>query len=239
MPATGKFFYQQMRELAERLRLFFFIILQQGAVMGAVMGHPSKFFPDLARLRILTVPICKTPDDLQAEYDPAPLANRLTGRDAVLPLRFPLRAAGLPVSCMAYVDLNPVRIGIRESLDESEFTSIQARIRAAASADNVPTECPSPRLMPFRTELERNREPPALPIGLRDYIELVDWTGRIVRANKKGFIPRKAPSALSHLKLGKAQWRMLALEIQKEAIIMFSGLEKLMARERDRINKAT
>ena len=139
---------------------------------------------------------------------------------------------------MTYVDLNPVRAGIGESPDESEFTSIQARIRAAAPEDKDATECPSPRLMPFRTELKRDPEPPTLPIGLRDYIELVDWTGRMARADKKAFIPWETPSALSDLKLGKAQWRMLALEIQKEAIIMFSGLDKLAAKGRNEPRKA-
>ena len=132
---------------------------------------------------------------------------------------------------MACVDLNPIRAGICETLHESEFTSIQARIRAAVPEDNDSTECPSPGLMPFQAELERDREPPTLPIGLRDYIELVDWTGRIARADKKGFIPPETPSALSDLKLNKAQWRTLALEIQKESITMLNGLDKLAARE--------
>ncbi len=136
------------------------------------------------------------------------------------------------LSCMAYVDLNPVRAGISETLDESEFTSIQARIRGTASVDNDSTECPTPGLMPFQTGSERDREPPALPIGLRDYIELVDWTGRIVRADKKGFIPQEAPSALPDLNLNQTQWQMLALEIQKDSITMFNGLDKLAARER-------
>ncbi len=33
------------------------------------------------------------------------------------------------LSCMAYVDLNPIRAGISESLDSSEFTSIKQRIK--------------------------------------------------------------------------------------------------------------
>ena len=32
------------------------------------------------------------------------------------------------VTCMAYVDLNPIRLGISESLDSSDFTSIQERL---------------------------------------------------------------------------------------------------------------
>ena len=136
------------------------------------------------------------------------------------------------LSCMTYVDLNPVRAGISETLDGSEFTSIQARIRGTAM------ECPSLGLMPLRAGLERSGEPAVLPIGLRDYIELVDWTGRISRADKAGFIPPEAPSALSDLNLTKAQWHTLALEIQKKSITMFNGLDKLAAWERKKPNKA-
>ncbi len=37
------------------------------------------------------------------------------------------------LSCMAYVDLNPVRAGKEESLDASDFTSIQQRLAEFAS----------------------------------------------------------------------------------------------------------
>ena len=142
------------------------------------------------------------------------------------------------LSCMAYVDLNPVRAGICETLEKSEFTSIQARVRRAASVKDDSTGCPAPGLMPFGGGLENGREPPALPVGLEEYIELVDWTGRMARADKKGFIPPETPSALSELNVDGAQWRMLALEIQREAITMFNGLDKLAARERKGMRKA-
>ena len=142
------------------------------------------------------------------------------------------------LSCMAYVDLNPVRAGISETPEESEFTSIQARIRGAAPENNDSTECPFPRLMPFRAEVERDEGSAPLPLDTRDYIELVDWTGRIARTDKKGFIPRDAPSALSSLNLNQAQWRTLALEIQQESITMFNGLAKLAAWERRLTRKA-
>lgn len=66
----------------------------------------------------------------------------------------------------------------------------------------------------------------------------MDWTGRIVRADKKGFIPETAPPILSALRLNGAQWQLLALEIQQEAITMFNGLDKLAAKERSRTKKA-
>ena len=141
------------------------------------------------------------------------------------------------LSCMAYVDLNPVRAGICETLEESEFTSIQARIRRL-SAERSPAKRPVPELMPFGAGTERERGPASLPHDLRSYIELVDWTGRIARADKKGGIPEDSPPILSVLRLNEAQWRTLALEIQKEAITMFNGLDKLAARERSGAGKA-
>ncbi len=144
------------------------------------------------------------------------------------------------LSCMAYVDLNPVRAGISQTLGDSDFTSIQARIRQlSAEKQKNPKTNPAPRLMPFRDDPKHGRRNAALPHALREYIELADWTGRIARADKKGAIPETAPpSMLAALRLNPAQWRMLALEIQQEAITMFNGLDKLAARQRKTARKA-
>ena len=142
------------------------------------------------------------------------------------------------LSCMAYVDLNPVRAGLCESLYESDFTSIQARIRRLGAVKPEMRRRPIPRLMPFGFGKEHEERPAALPFALREYIELVDWTGRIVQADTKGCIPETALPILSALHLNGAQWRLLALEIQQEAITMFNGLDKLAAKERSRTKKA-
>ena len=65
----------------------------------------------------------------------------------------------------------------------------------------------------------------------------MDWTGRIVRQDKKGFIPKDTPALLTTLRLTGEQWRTLVLEIQKEAITMFNGLDKLAARARREARK--
>ena len=142
------------------------------------------------------------------------------------------------LSCMVYVDLNPIRAGLSTTLESLDFTSIQARIRRIGKRRHGDSGCPVPGLMPFRAGRGNDERNASLPFALRDYIELVDWTGRIVRQDKKGFIPKDTPAMLSTLRLTQAQWRMLALEIQKEAIIVFNGLDKLAARERKIARKA-
>ena len=172
------------------------------------------------------------------------------------------------LSCMAYVDLNPVRAGLCETLGESHFTSVRERLRRLAEAGDErsgggtegkgkegvstrdrPAELfPAPRLMPFHARAGESRAEwvdkadagavAALPFCLKDYIELVDWTGRIVKTDKKGVIPAGAPPALSALRLSPKQWRMLAVDIQKQAMTMFHGLDRLAAWERRRATRA-
>lgn len=82
---------------------------------------------------------------------------------------------------MAYVDLNPVRAGIATTPEGSEFTSIYARIQAlsslrlAAPIDSTKL-IPAHKLFAFRDQAPSNT--PALPMALKDYLQLVDWTGR-------------------------------------------------------------
>src|SRR5262249_61251873 len=46
--------------------------------------------------------------------------------------------AGALVTCMAYVELNPIRAGIVTTLEESDFTSIQERLVSAARGVGQP-----------------------------------------------------------------------------------------------------
>jgi REP element-mobilizing transposase RayT len=140
------------------------------------------------------------------------------------------------LSCMAYVDLNPIRAGIADDLEESEFTSIQDRFNEAAGGSVGIKQRRSgrrPRLMPFVEALRQNQSFAGIPFNLRDYLELVDWTGRVVRRDKKGVIPASVPRVLARLGLSDSEWQLLALDIQKQAITMLNGLDKVAALKRN------
>lgn len=135
------------------------------------------------------------------------------------------------LSCMAYVDLNPIRAGIASTLEDSEFTSVYDRLKEIRQcAPHKPTRMSAdrnPRLMPFNESLHPTQTFAAIPFNLRDYVDLVDWTGRVVRQDKKGFIPSSVPMILQSLGLSDAEWRLLALDIQKRSISMLNGLETI------------
>jgi hypothetical protein len=66
-----------------------------------------------------------------------------------------------------------------------------------------------PTLMPFVGN-PREDMPKGLPFCLTDYIELVDWTGRIIREDKKGSIPNQLPPVLARLGIEVDNWIYLA-----------------------------
>lgn len=94
------------------------------------------------------------------------------------------------LACMAYVDLNPIRAGMAESPEQSEYTSIQERIQNPTSA----------LLTPFANEGKNH----TVPFAYADYLQLVDWSGRAICSGKTGFIPPHAPPILERLGMDEA-----------------------------------
>jgi hypothetical protein len=87
-------------------------------------------------------------------------------------------------ACAAYVDLNPIRAGLADSLTGSDHTSIKRRCERAQKATQ-PNDLnqQSEGLHPFAGD-PRADMPNGLPFRLTDYLELVDWTSRILRDDK-------------------------------------------------------
>jgi len=119
-----------------------------------------------------------------------------------------LDEAGL-LTAMAYVDLNPIRAGIAETPEASEFTSIYDRIRQLAPDSNSQaSEAINVPLLGFQvSDSEATSGDHSIPFSLPDYLELVDWTGRAQRNDKRGAIDSRQPAIMQRLNLDKDVWR--------------------------------
>jgi REP element-mobilizing transposase RayT len=156
------------------------------------------------------------------------------------------------LACAMYVDLNPIRAAIAESLEDSEFTGAKARIDdlKAAKIDLVqpkktPLNEPGKRQaagvkrQPKRTRRwersqgraqcgwlspieisesagESGPDPSRcgrraslkgfLGLSLLRYLELLDWTGRQLRSDKRGAIAANVPPILKKLGITPDNW---------------------------------
>ena len=104
-------------------------------------------------------------------------------------------------ACLAYVDLNPVRAGMARTPEQSNFTSIQKRMNAVKEKNAQPQS-----LHPFVGN-SREPMPQGLPFQLNDYLELVEWTARIQRDDKRGSVGEEIPPLLEHLQIDPDEWR--------------------------------
>ena len=160
----------------------------------------------------------------------------------------PLLDEAAVLTCMSYVDLNPVRAGVAKRLDEAEFTSIDARLREASArmdgaqvarasegpgADGTPSAPAG--LMPF-AEQAGDASAPALPMRMSDYVELLEWTGRAVREGQ-GRLRGAPPAAIARLSIEPEAWlaTMSAHGLSRHgALGGLEALEALALRQRQR-----
>ncbi len=121
--------------------------------------------------------------------------------------RFKLQAVlDLPalLQTVCYVDLNPVRAKMATTPEESKYTSVHRRLRRrntglmkfATRLGNQPSTQLSTELTSLRT----------LPISLKQYLELLDWSGRQFKHAKRGSIDQNAPPIMTRLGVTPEQW---------------------------------
>ncbi len=109
-------------------------------------------------------------------------------------------------ACMVYVDLNPIRACMADSPENSDHTSIKRRIHQALSAEVPSAIDQQPNsLYPFAGN-PREAMPEGLPFLLTDYMELVEWTGRQIREDKRGYVSHTLPPILNRLGLDQQSW---------------------------------
>ena len=148
------------------------------------------------------------------------------------------------LACVAYVDLNPIRACLAETIESSDFTSAQKRLEAllletvaiepAAIADHSAEfraeilRRPDRSLAPVQIE-ERTDELGPCPSksGFRcsekgflnmtaaEYLELLDWTARQLAPGKPGSTPEGIPPLLERVHLKPKSWLGLVTNFGK------------------------
>ena len=122
------------------------------------------------------------------------------------------------LTCMAYVDLNPLRTGIAQTSEGSDYTSIQARVETELPASNYRRKKSRKknnqrrydynfaRLKPFvdsetNSSINIKDKVHPLPFKLKDYLELVDASARMARTDKKYHMDSSLPPIFERLKI--------------------------------------
>jgi REP element-mobilizing transposase RayT len=113
------------------------------------------------------------------------------------------------LTCMTYVDLNPIRANLAKTPEASDFTSIQERIKAFANPRRTRQPVSKGKvshLMEFGGNESKKKPENTISFHLDDYIALVDWTGRAIRNDKRGSIPQNLPPVFERLNMSPDDW---------------------------------
>jgi REP element-mobilizing transposase RayT len=93
------------------------------------------------------------------------------------------------LTCMAYVDLNPIRAKMAETPEDSDYTSIQER------------------MIKKKTKLKSfGNLDGDIAFAMDDYLCLVDATGRAIVSENTGYVPADLPDILHRLGLNSDIW---------------------------------
>ena len=115
-----------------------------------------------------------------------------------------------------WMDLHPVRTNMATTPETSDHTGSKQRI---APTLNLPAamqqQLDQGQLFKFDGEIKpmlsyldsiSGNTPAGIPCAWKDYLNLVDWTGRIVRNDKRGVIHQQRPPILDRLNIQPKTW---------------------------------
>jgi REP element-mobilizing transposase RayT len=130
------------------------------------------------------------------------------------------------LTVMTYVDLNPVRAGLAESVERAEFTSGQQRLREVVEPKATSAKAAKPALLPF-TEAMREGDGYGIPFNLQDYLDLLVSTGRAVHPQKRGRIPDTTPHLLTSIGLAPGEWLRSVAELHAQFRLFIGSPHRL------------
>ena len=154
------------------------------------------------------------------------------------------KSHGLPteealLSCMAYVDLNPVRAKMATTPETSDHTSIKERIKPSFDlGEAIKGQKELLALNHFNVDLKplmkfdgniTDSEQTGLLFSFEDYLQLVDYTGRIIRSDKRGAIPHETPPILERLSIDLKTWIENTTGFEKNYQKHFGRRKKILA----------
>ena len=114
------------------------------------------------------------------------------------------------LTAMAYVDLNPVRAQMATTPESSDYTSIQQRLGKAVHCAF------HGELLPFAGDSRQDNALQHIRYHFVDYIDLVDWTGRQIRPDKRGAIDVATPPILARLGIPTDCWLQNCQQLETE-----------------------
>ena len=135
-----------------------------------------------------------------------------------------------------------------ETPEESDYTAIQQRIleqvpeiagRKPEAIEKLPEDLQTAigKLLPFADSAPEDPER-VIPYEIRDYLELVDWSGRSVVEGKRGSIPENLPPILERLKIDPAEYIKFINRSEKTRFGNFIGPVEAMRDLAERFGKS-
>ncbi len=127
------------------------------------------------------------------------------------------------IAAMTYVDPNPVRAGICDTLEASHHTSARQRLTDIEAAPASAGHALAPVL--------GTRGLSVLRMSQAEYLGLVDFSGRQIRADKRGAIVGPAPALVARLGTRPECW-------MRQVMAMGSGFGRAIGEVESLIEKA-
>ncbi|MFC1751477.1 transposase [Pseudomonadota bacterium] len=129
------------------------------------------------------------------------------------------------LTCMSYVDLNPIRAKMADSPEASDYTSIQSRIQFGKKKQN---SCSPIKLRSFiGNEHQSKSIEKGICFSFVDYLQLVDTAGRAIVENKRGYISAELSPVLERIGIEPENWLDNVTKLEQRFFRAVGAVEKL------------